>query len=137
MSITENKSHRDVGVELCSSAWEVDVHEWAARVTRHQLFAHRGRRPVEAVYRFPFDSSSGAVTGFEARVSGGRLLRGVLESKAVAEEAYGDALASGHTAMKMGMDEKAEHIELVLGWVLLVAAAAAAAALICSSAKLI
>lgn len=104
------------GVELRANTWEVDICGWAARVVHRQLFAHRGTRNVEAVYRFPFDQGTGAVTGFEARMSGGRLLRGVLEDKQVAADAYEDALASGHTAMHMGeAANKPATLELLIG----------------------
>jgi hypothetical protein len=71
---------------------------------------------VEAVYRFPFDQERGAVTGFEARVSGGRLLKGVLEEKQAALEAYDDALAAGHTAIQLTSSAaEPATMELVLG----------------------
>ncbi len=104
------------GVELRSSTWHADIAGWAARVSHRQLFAHRGSKVVEAVYRFPFDQERGAVTGFEARVSGGRLLKGVLEEKQAALEAYDDALAAGHTAIQLtSAAAEPATMELVLG----------------------
>ncbi|ELR17271.1 von Willebrand factor type A domain containing protein [Acanthamoeba castellanii str. Neff] len=104
------------GVELRSSSWHADIAGWAARVSHRQLFAHRGSKVVEAVYRFPFDQERGAVTGFEARVSGGRLLKGVLEEKQAALEAYDDALAAGHTAIQLTSSAaEPATMELVLG----------------------
>jgi Ca-activated chloride channel family protein len=101
MSVTDKTTGQDKGVVLRSSTWRAEIVGWAARVTHEQLFGHQGGAVVEAVYRFPFQQERAAVTAFEARVSGGRLLKGVLEEKQAALNAYDDALASGHTAVQL------------------------------------
>ena len=71
-----------------------DIAGRGARVRVEQRFRNGEARAVEAVYRFPLPEGA-AVCGFEARV-GERTIRGRVEEREKAFEAYDQALAEGH-----------------------------------------
>ncbi len=71
-----------------------DIAGRGARVRIAQRFRNGESRAVEAVYKFPLPEGA-AVCGFEARV-GERVIRGSVEEREKAFEAYDRALAEGH-----------------------------------------
>ena len=83
-------------VPLTSVQVEASIAGRCARVTLTQRYQGLEDSAVEAVYTFPLDEGA-AVCGFEALI-GQRRIKGVLDDKARAFDAYDDALAEGRLA---------------------------------------
>ncbi|XP_065183198.1 von Willebrand factor A domain-containing protein 5A-like [Sycon ciliatum] len=65
-------------------------------VTIKQRYKNTSANPIQAIYVFPVDDEA-AVNGFTAHL-GQRTVRGVIEERKEARQAYGAALAEGHGA---------------------------------------
>jgi len=73
-----------------------EIRDYACRVVLSQRFRNDESQPIEAVYRFPLDEGS-AVCGFEVEIDG-RLIKGKVEEREKAFEAYDEAMSAGHGA---------------------------------------
>jgi hypothetical protein len=68
-----------------------------------KVFANDLETPLEVVYSFPLDPS-GSVYELEVQTKEG-LVRGIVQERQEAADNYGDALASGHGAVRLEIDE--------------------------------
>ena len=79
-----------------------------------QTFRNDSESPIECVYKFPTDPSF-AVSGLHVEMGDKHIDAEVMEKKE-AEEKYDDAVAGGHTAVKLSKDNKLpDIIELNIG----------------------
>ena len=79
-----------------------------------QTFTNNSEASVECIYKFPADYSF-AVVGLSVQVGDKQIETEVMQ-KAEAEQKYDDAVAAGHTAVKLNYDEKLpDIIELNIG----------------------
>ena len=86
----------------------------AANISFLQIFQNTQTNPIECVYKFPSDYSF-AVVGLTVKVGDKTIEAEVMEKKQ-AEEKYDDAMAAGHTAVKLNYNEKLpDIIELNVG----------------------
>ena len=90
------------------------VSDSSASLNFVQTFTNSSEAPVECIYKFPADYSF-AVVGLSVQV-GDKLIEAEVMQKAEAENKYDDAVAAGHTAVKLNYDEKLpDIIELNIG----------------------
>ena len=86
----------------------------SASISFAQTFKNDSESPIECIYKFPSDYSF-AVVGLTVKVGDKTIEAEVMEKKQ-AEEKYDDAVAAGHTAVKLNYDEKLpDIIELNIG----------------------
>ena len=79
-----------------------------------QVYKNDSPNPIEWVYKFPSHSSF-TVVGMKAKIGENTIETKVME-KEKAKERYDDAIAAGHTAVKLNYDEKLpDVIELNIG----------------------
>jgi Ca-activated chloride channel family protein len=88
---TEGASVPLVGVEA-----RAEIRDYGCRLVLSQRFRNDEDQPIEAVYKFPLEEGA-AVCGFEVEIDG-RLVRGRVEEREKAFEAYDEALEAGHGA---------------------------------------
>ena len=112
-----DKSSPDKEIPLKSIVVEAELRNVCARVKLSQSYENTSaENPIEAIYRFPLEKNA-ALCGFEAEVDGNRLM-GKLEEKVKAQEAYGDAIASGQGAYMVQQEqdgEKAQVFSMAIG----------------------
>ena len=86
----------------------------SASISFMQTFVNDSTNPIECIYKFPCDYSF-SVTGLKVQV-GDRYIEAEVMEKKLAEEKYDDAVAAGHTAVKLNYNEKLpDIIELNVG----------------------
>ena len=83
-------------VPLVGVSAKAEIRDYACRVVVSQRFRNDESQPIEAVYKFPLDEGS-AVCGFEVEIDG-RLIKGRVEEREKAFEAYDEAMSAGHGA---------------------------------------
>ena len=94
-----------------------NIHNSAASLSYKQVFENTSDKSIECVYKFPSDRFF-AVTALKVKVGDREILTEIMEKKK-AEEKYDDAVAAGHTAVKLNFDEKLpDVIELNIGHLL-------------------
>ncbi|HEX9186524.1 MAG TPA: VIT and VWA domain-containing protein, partial [Vicinamibacteria bacterium] len=89
-------SREGARVPLVGVVARAEIRDYACRVCLSQRFRNDEDRPIEAVYKFPLDDGA-AVSAFEVEVDG-RTIRGRVEEREKAFEAYDEAMAAGHGA---------------------------------------
>jgi Ca-activated chloride channel family protein len=93
------------------------IHNSAASLSYKQVFKNESDKSIECVYKFPSDRFF-AVTALKVKVGDREIHTEIMEKKQ-AEEKYDDAVAAGHTAVKLNFDEKLpDVIELNIGHLL-------------------
>lgn len=86
----------------------------AASLTLTQSFTNTRDKPIEAIYKFPTDPAF-AVTSLSVKI-GDKLINAAVMEKQEAKEKYDDAVAAGHSAVKLNFDERIpDVIELNVG----------------------
>lgn len=83
-------------VPLVGVSAKAEIRDYACRVVLSQRFRNDEKQPIEAVYRFPLDEGA-AVCGFEVEIDG-RVVKGRVEEREKAFEAYDEAMSAGHGA---------------------------------------
>ena len=91
-----------------------DITNSSASLSFIQTFKNDSEVPIEWIYKFPSDYSF-AVVGLTVKI-GDKTIKAEVMEKKQAEAKYDDALAAGHTAIKLNYDEKLpDIIELNIG----------------------
>ena len=86
----------------------------SASVSFTQVYKNETESPIECVYKFPTDPSF-VVAGLHVEV-GDKIIDAEVMEKKQAEQKYDDAVAAGHTAVKLSQDNKLpDIIELNIG----------------------
>ena len=85
-----------VEVPLVGVSVRAEIRDYACRVVLSQRFRNDETQPIEAVYKFPLDEGA-AVCGFEVEIDG-RVIRGRVEEREKAFEAYDEAMTAGYGA---------------------------------------
>ncbi len=89
-------SREGAAVPLVGVSARAEIRDNACRVVLSQRFRNDETQPIEAVYKFPLEEGA-AVCGFEVEIDG-RLVKGRVEEREKAFEAYDEALTAGHGA---------------------------------------
>jgi Ca-activated chloride channel family protein len=84
---------QDERLPLEETSADVTIAGVIARVQVHQLFANRGKRPIEAIYVFPA-STRAAVHGMRMKI-GGRVIEARIDRRQAARRAYEAARQNG------------------------------------------
>ena len=101
-------------VGLSKLKLEASISNSSVLIIYQQVYKNDSKSPIECVYKFPTDYTF-AVTGVSVKIGDKTIETQIMEKKE-AEEKYDDAIASGHTAVKVNFDEKLpEIIELNIG----------------------
>ncbi len=90
-------------VPLESVCISVEVLDAVSRVSVVQRFKNKEANPIEAVYCFPLEEGS-AVCGFEVQI-GDRLIKGAVEEREEAFQAYDDAMVRGDAAILLDQEK--------------------------------
>lgn len=85
-----------VQIPLVGVSARAEIRDYACRVVLSQRFRNDETQPIEAVYKFPLDEGA-AVCGFEVEIDG-RLIKGRVDEREKAFEAYDEAMTAGHGA---------------------------------------
>jgi len=94
---------KKVQIPLIKTEINVDILESIAFITFVQEYENKEKTPIEALYKFP-TSTDYAVTSMRCKIEDREVFTKIME-KNEAREKYDDAIASGHTAVKMEQDE--------------------------------
>ena len=101
-------------IPLSKLKLEGSIQNSSASMSFLQTFKNDSETPVECIYKFPSDYTF-AVVGLSVTVGDKTIETEIMEKKQ-AEQKYDDAIAAGHTAVKLNYDEKLpDIIELNIG----------------------
>ena len=101
-------------IPLSKLKLEGSIQNSSASMSFVQTFKNDSENPVECIYKFPSDYTF-AVVGLSVTVGDKTIETEIMEKKQ-AEQKYDDAIAAGHTAVKLNYDEKLpDIIELNIG----------------------
>ena len=81
-------------VPLVAVSARAEIRDYASRLVVTQRFHNDEEQPIEAVYKFPLDEGA-AICGFEVEIDG-CLVKGHVEERDNAFEAYDQAISVGH-----------------------------------------
>ncbi|KAJ5080717.1 von willebrand factor a domain-containing protein [Anaeramoeba ignava] len=76
-----------------------NIVDFTAEVTINQRYENREKQPIETIFVFPLDPEC-SICGFEVFMEGKHVI-GKVKEKEKAKDKYDDAIAQGHTAIKM------------------------------------
>ena len=99
---------------LTSIQLKGEIANSTASISYTQVFKNALTSPIECIYKFPSDYTF-AVVGLTVKIAD-KTIEAEIEEKKKAEQKYDDAIAAGHTAVKLNYDEKLpDIIELNIG----------------------
>ncbi|KAJ5073666.1 von willebrand factor a domain-containing protein 5a [Anaeramoeba ignava] len=93
-----NKKTNDL-VPLKGISITANIVDFTAEVTINQRYENQEKQPIEAIFVFPLDPDS-SICGLEVFMEGKHIV-GKVKEKQKARDKYEDAIAQGHTAIKM------------------------------------